>query len=118
MSRSPKRSTVCPVRQVLEEQGCAGYSIIVPRRPLSDPAPIQYIAPFTVLHQGRNISAITASSVIIYDDLSSSGRLIADGRWGSLLRRPPGREAYPGDVFYLHSRLGRAASERQQGSVR
>jgi len=87
---------------VLEEQGALEYSIIVAAT-ASDPAPMQYIAPFTGCTMGEYFRDNGMHAVIIYDDLSKQA--VAYRQMSLLLRRPPGREAYPGDVFYLHSRL-------------
>ena len=87
---------------MLEEQGALEYSIIVAAT-ASDPAPMQYIAPFTGCTMGEYFRDNGMHAVIIYDDLSKQA--VAYRQMSLLLRRPPGREAYPGDVFYLHSRL-------------
>src|ERR1700709_182106 len=97
-----KRSTVAQFVKVLEEQGALEYSIIVAAT-ASDPAPMQYIAPFTGCTMGAYFRDNGMHAVIIYDDLSKQA--VAYRQMSLLLRRPPGREAYPGDVFYLHSRL-------------
>ncbi len=97
-----KRSTVAQFVKVLEEQGALEYSIIVAAT-ASDPAPMQYIAPFTGCTMGEYFRDNGMHAVIIYDDLSKQA--VAYRQMSLLLRRPPGREAYPGDVFYLHSRL-------------
>src|SRR5450631_568450 len=97
-----KRSTVAQFVKVLEEQGALDYSIIVAAT-ASDPAPMQYIAPFTGCTMGEYFRDNGMHAVIIYDDLSKQA--VAYRQMSLLLRRPPGREAYPGDVFYLHSRL-------------
>src|SRR3978361_1696279 len=97
-----KRSTVAQFVKVLEEQGRLEYSIIVAAT-ASDPAPMQYIAPFTGCTMGEYFRDNGMHAVIIYDDLSKQA--VAYRQMSLLLRRPPGREAYPGDVFYLHSRL-------------
>src|ERR1700678_1990267 len=97
-----KRSTVAQFVKVLEEQGALEYSIIVAAT-ASDPAPMQYIAPFTACTMGEFFRDNGMHAVIIYDDLSKQA--VAYRQMSLLLRRPPGREAYPGDVFYLHSRL-------------
>ena len=103
MSRvGQKRSTVAQFVKVLEEQGALEYSIIVAAT-ASDPAPMQYIAPFTGCTMGEYFRDNGMHAVIIYDDLSKQA--VAYRQMSLLLRRPPGREAYPGDVFYLHSRL-------------
>jgi F-type H+-transporting ATPase subunit alpha len=97
-----KRSTVAQFVKVLEEQGALEYSIIVAAT-ASDPAPMQYLAPFAGCTMGEFFRDNGMHAVIIYDDLSKQA--VAYRQMSLLLRRPPGREAYPGDVFYLHSRL-------------
>ncbi|AVT74245.1 ATP synthase subunit alpha [Rhodopseudomonas palustris] len=97
-----KRSTVAQFVKVLEEQGALEYSVVVAAT-ASDPAPMQYIAPFTGCTIGEYFRDNGMHAVIIYDDLSKQA--VAYRQMSLLLRRPPGREAYPGDVFYLHSRL-------------
>lgn len=97
-----KRSTVAQFVKVLEEQGALEYSIIVAAT-ASDAAPMQFIAPFTGCAMGEYFRDNGMHAVIIYDDLSKQA--VAYRQMSLLLRRPPGREAYPGDVFYLHSRL-------------
>src|SRR6202021_1064373 len=101
--------------KVLEEQGALEYSIIVAAT-ASDPAPMQYIAPFTGCTMGEYFRDNGMHAVIIYDDLSKQA--VAYRQMSLLLRRPPGREAYPGDVFYLHSRLLERAAKlnKDQGS--
>ncbi len=97
-----KRSTVVQLVKVLEEQGALDYSIIVAAT-ASDPAPMQFLAPFAGCTMGEYFRDNGMHAVIIYDDLSKQA--VAYRQMSLLLRRPPGREAYPGDVFYLHSRL-------------
>lgn len=97
-----KRSTVAQFVKVLEEQGALEYSIVIAAT-ASDPAPMQYLAPFTGCTMGEYFRDNGMHAVIIYDDLSKQA--VAYRQMSLLLRRPPGREAYPGDVFYLHSRL-------------
>ena len=97
-----KRSTVVQFTKVLEENGALDYSIIVAAT-ASDPAPMQYLAPFAGSTMGEYFRDNGMHAVIIYDDLSKQA--VAYRQMSLLLRRPPGREAYPGDVFYLHSRL-------------
>jgi F-type H+-transporting ATPase subunit alpha len=97
-----KRSTVAQFVKVLEEQGALDYSIVVAAT-ASDPAPMQFLAPFTGCTMGEYFRDNGMHAVIIYDDLSKQA--VAYRQMSLLLRRPPGREAYPGDVFYLHSRL-------------
>ena len=97
-----KRSTVAQFVKVLEENGALDYSIVVAAT-ASDPAPMQYLAPFSGCTMGEYFRDNGMHAVIIYDDLSKQA--VAYRQMSLLLRRPPGREAYPGDVFYLHSRL-------------
>jgi F-type H+-transporting ATPase subunit alpha len=106
-----KSSTVNNVRLALEEQGAMDYTIIVSAT-ASDPAPMQYIAPYTGCTLGEYFRDKGQHALVIYDDLSKHA--VAYRQVSLLLRRPPGREAYPGDVFYLHSRLlERAAKVRE-----
>jgi F-type H+-transporting ATPase subunit alpha len=88
--------------KVLEERGALEYSIVVAAT-ASDPAPMQFLAPFAGCTMGEYFRDNGMHAVIIYDDLSKQA--VAYRQMSLLLRRPPGREAYPGDVFYLHSRL-------------
>src|SRR6186713_1198807 len=97
-----KRSTVAQFVKVLEEQGAMDYSVVVAAT-ASDPAPMQFLAPFAGCTMGEYFRDNGMHAVIIYDDLSKQA--VAYRQMSLLLRRPPGREAYPGDVFYLHSRL-------------
>jgi F-type H+-transporting ATPase subunit alpha len=97
-----KRSTVAQVVKVLEERGALDYTIVVAAT-ASEPAPLQYLAPFTGCAMGEWFRDNGMHALIIYDDLSKQA--VAYRQMSLLLRRPPGREAYPGDVFYLHSRL-------------
>jgi F-type H+-transporting ATPase subunit alpha len=97
-----KRSTVAQLVKTLEENGAMEYSIVVAAT-ASDPAPMQYIAPYTGCTMGEYFRDNAMHAVIFYDDLSKQA--VAYRQMSLLLRRPPGREAYPGDVFYLHSRL-------------
>lgn len=97
-----KRSTVAQFVKVLEERGALQYSIIVAAT-ASDPAPMQYLAPFAGCAMGEFFRDNGQHALIAYDDLSKQA--VAYRQMSLLLRRPPGREAYPGDVFYLHSRL-------------
>ena len=97
-----KRSTVAQFVKVLEEQGALDYSIVIAAT-ASDPAPMQFLAPFSGCAMGEFFRDNGMHAVIIYDDLSKQA--VAYRQMSLLLRRPPGREAYPGDVFYLHSRL-------------
>ncbi|MBY5401376.1 F0F1 ATP synthase subunit alpha [Rhizobium leguminosarum] len=97
-----KRSTVAQFVKVLEERGALKYSIIVAAT-ASDPAPLQYLAPFAGCAMGEYFRDNGMHALIGYDDLSKQA--VSYRQMSLLLRRPPGREAYPGDVFYLHSRL-------------
>ncbi len=97
-----KRSTVAQFVKALEENGALDYTIIVAAT-ASDPAPMQFLAPFTATAMGEYFRDNSMHAVIAYDDLSKQA--VAYRQMSLLLRRPPGREAYPGDVFYLHSRL-------------
>ena len=97
-----KRSTVAQLVHSLEENGALQYSIIVAAT-ASDPAPMQFLAPYTGCTMGEYFRDSGQHAVIFYDDLSKQA--VAYRQMSLLLRRPPGREAYPGDVFYLHSRL-------------
>jgi F-type H+/Na+-transporting ATPase subunit alpha len=97
-----KRSTVAQFVKVLEERGALPYSIIVAAT-ASDAAPLQFIAPFAGCAMGEYFRDNGMHALIAYDDLSKQA--VAYRQMSLLLRRPPGREAYPGDVFYLHSRL-------------
>ena len=97
-----KASTVAGIAQVLEDKGAMAYTTIVAAN-ASDPAPMQVYAPFTGASIGEYFRDTGRPALIIYDDLSKQA--VAYREVSLLLRRPPGREAYPGDVFYLHSRL-------------
>ena len=97
-----KRSTVAQFVKALEENGALEYSIVVAAT-ASDAAPMQFLAPFAGCAMGEFFRDNGMHAVIIYDDLSKQA--VAYRQMSLLLRRPPGREAYPGDVFYLHSRL-------------
>jgi F-type H+/Na+-transporting ATPase subunit alpha len=97
-----KRSTVAQIVRQLEENGAMEYSIVVAAT-ASEPAPLQYLAPYTGVTMGEYFRDNGMHAVIVYDDLSKQA--VAYRQMSLLLRRPPGREAYPGDVFYLHSRL-------------
>ena len=97
-----KRSTVEQFVRTLEERGAMQYSIVIAAT-ASEPAPLQYIAPFTGCAMGEYFRDNGMHAVIGYDDLSKQA--VSYRQMSLLLRRPPGREAYPGDVFYLHSRL-------------
>jgi F-type H+-transporting ATPase subunit alpha len=110
-----KRSTVAQFVKVLEENGALEYSVIVAAT-ASDPAPMQFLAPFSGCAIGEYFRDNGMHAVIIYDDLSKQA--VAYRQMSLLLRRPPGREAYPGDVFYLHSRLLERAAKlnKEHGS--
>jgi len=97
-----KRSTVAKIVKTLEDYGAMEYSIVVAAT-ASDPAPLQFLAPYTGCAMGEYFRDNGMHAVIVYDDLSKQA--VAYRQMSLLLRRPPGREAYPGDVFYLHSRL-------------
>ncbi|AEU36369.1 F0F1 ATP synthase subunit alpha [Granulicella mallensis] len=97
-----KRSSVAAVVQTLEEYGAMAYTIVVAAT-ASEPAPMQYLAPFAATAMGEYFRDNGKHALIIYDDLSKHAASYRE--ISLLLRRPPGREAYPGDVFYLHSRL-------------
>jgi F-type H+/Na+-transporting ATPase subunit alpha len=97
-----KRSTVAQIVKTLEDNGALEYSIVVAAT-ASDPAPMQFLAPYTGCAMGEYFRDNGMHAVIVYDDLSKQA--VSYRQMSLLLRRPPGREAYPGDVFYLHSRL-------------
>jgi F-type H+-transporting ATPase subunit alpha len=97
-----KRSTVAQLVKKLEETGAMAYSIVVAAT-ASDPAPMQFLAPFSATAIGEFFRDNGRHALMVYDDLSKQA--VAYRQMSLLLRRPPGREAYPGDVFYLHSRL-------------
>ena len=97
-----KRSSVAQIVKTLEEQGALEYTIVVAAT-ASEPAPIQFLAPYTGCTMGEYFRDRGMHAVIFYDDLTKQA--VAYRQMSLLLRRPPGREAYPGDVFYLHSRL-------------
>jgi len=113
-----KRSTVAQFVKVLEEAGALPYSIVVAAT-ASDPAPMQFLAPFTGCAMGEYFRDNGLHALITYDDLSKQA--VAYRQMSLLLRRPPGREAYPGDVFYLHSRLleraAKLSDEKGAGSL-
>ncbi|MUG09820.1 F0F1 ATP synthase subunit alpha [Commensalibacter melissae] len=113
-----KRSTVAQVVRTLEEQGVMDYCIVVAAT-ASDAAPMQYIAPYAATAMGEYFRDNGMHALISYDDLSKQA--VAYRQMSLLLRRPPGREAYPGDVFYLHSRLlersAKMSDERGAGSL-
>ena len=97
-----KRSTVARIVKTLEDNGALDYSIVVAAT-ASEPAPLQFLAPYTGCAMGEYFRDNGMHALIVYDDLSKQA--VAYRQMSLLLRRPPGREAYPGDVFYLHSRL-------------
>jgi F-type H+-transporting ATPase subunit alpha len=97
-----KRSTVAQIVKTLEDNGALDYSVVVAAT-ASEPAPLQFLAPYTGCTIGEYFRDNGMHAVIVYDDLSKQA--VAYRQMSLLLRRPPGREAYPGDVFYLHSRL-------------
>ncbi len=103
-----KNSTIAQVVAKLEEQGAMEYTTVV-SAPASSPAPLQYIAPYSGATLGEHFRDTGRHALVIYDDLSKQAAAYRE--LSLLLRRPPGREAYPGDVFYLHSRLLERASK-------
>ncbi|MES2215473.1 MAG: F0F1 ATP synthase subunit alpha [Pseudomonadota bacterium] len=113
-----KRSTIAQVVKLLEESGALSYTIVVAAT-ASDPAPLQFLAPYTGCTMGEYFRDNGMHALIIYDDLSKHA--VAYRQMSLLLRRPPGREAYPGDVFYLHSRLleraAKMSDEKGSGSL-
>ncbi|GAB5487992.1 MAG: F0F1 ATP synthase subunit alpha [Parasphingorhabdus sp.] len=106
-----KRSTVAQIVRQLEENGAMEYSIVVAAS-ASEPAPLQYLAPYTGVTMGEYFRDNGMHACIVYDDLSKQA--VAYRQMSLLLRRPPGREAYPGDVFYLHSRLLERAAKMNE----
>lgn len=107
-----KRSTVAQVIEKLREHGAMDWTIVVPAT-ASEPAPLQFIAPYAGCSMGEYFRDNGMHALVIYDDLSKHA--VAYRQMALLLRRPPGREAYPGDIFYLHSRLlERAAKLRDE----
>lgn len=110
-----KQSTVAQVVKKLEEYGAMEYTIVVAAS-ASDPAALQYLAPYAGVTMGEYFRDNGRHALIVYDDLSKHA--VAYREMSLILRRPPGREAYPGDVFYLHSRLlERASKLRDRKSV-
>jgi F-type H+-transporting ATPase subunit alpha len=113
-----KRSTVAQIVKTLEEKGAMSYSIVVAAT-ASDPAPMQFLSAYTGCAIGEFFRDNGMHALIIYDDLSKQA--VAYRQMSLLLRRPPGREAYPGDVFYIHSRLleraAKMSNERGGGSL-
>jgi F-type H+-transporting ATPase subunit alpha len=108
-----KRSTVAQIVKTLEQFGAMEYTIVVAAT-ASDPAPLQFLAPFAGCTFGEFFRDNGMHAVIIYDDLSKQA--VAYRQMSLLLRRPPGREAYPGDVFYLHSRLLERAAKLNEAN--
>jgi len=108
-----KRSTVAQLVRTLEENGALEYSIVVAAT-ASDPAPMQFLAPYTGCTMGEYFRDNGMHAMICYDDLSKQA--VAYRQMSLLLRRPPGREAYPGDVFYLHSRLLERAAKMSEAN--
>ena len=113
-----KGSSVAEVVAVLEEHGAMDYTVVV-TAPAADPAPFKYLAPYAGCAMGMHWMEKGDAALIVYDDLSKQAE--AYRQLSLLLRRPPGREAYPGDVFYLHSRLleraAKLSDERGAGSM-
>ena len=113
-----KRSTVAQLVRILEKAGALDYSIIVAAT-ASDPAPLQFLAPYSGCAMGEYFRDNGMHALIIYDDLSKQS--VAYRQMSLLLRRPPGREAFPGDVFYLHSRLleraAKMSDQKKAGSL-
>ena len=108
-----KRSTVAQIVKTLEENGALDYSIVVSAS-ASEPAPLQFLAPYAGCTMGEYFRDNGMHAVIFYDDLSKQA--VAYRQMSLLLRRPPGREAYPGDVFYLHSRLLERAAKMNENN--
>merc|ERR1711920_582262 len=106
-----KRSTVAQLFELLEAKDCMKYSIVVAAT-ASDAAPLQFLAPYSGCAIGEYFRDNAKHAVIFYDDLSKQA--VAYRQMSLLLRRPPGREAYPGDVFYLHSRLLERAAKMNE----
>src|SRR5689334_10537184 len=113
-----KRSSIAQVVQILSDYGAMDYTIVVAAS-ASEPAPMQYIAPYAACAMGEYFRDTKRHALVIYDDLSKHAASYRE--ISLLLRRPPGREAYPGDVFYLHSRLleraAKMSDERGAGSL-
>ena len=118
VSIGQKRSTVAQIVKTLEENGAMDYSIVVAAT-ASDPAPLHFLAPYTGCAMGEYFRDNGMHAVIFYDDLSKQA--VAYRQMSLLLRRPPGREAFPGDVFYIHSRLleraAKMSDENGSGSL-
>src|SRR6266852_3509079 len=108
-----KRSTVAQIVKTLEDNGAMEYCIVVAAT-ASDPAPMQFLAPYTGCAMGEYFRDNGMHAVIVYDDLSKQA--VSYRQMSLLLRRPPGREAYPGDVFYLHSRLLERAAKMNEAN--
>jgi F-type H+-transporting ATPase subunit alpha len=108
-----KRSTVAQIVKTLADFGALEYSIVVAAT-ASEPAPLQFLAPYAGCAMGEYFRDNGMHAVIVYDDLSKQA--VAYRQMSLLLRRPPGREAYPGDVFYLHSRLLERAAKMNDGA--
>jgi len=108
-----KRSTVAQIVKTMEDNGCMGFTSIVAAT-ASDAAPLQFLAPYSGASLGEYFRDNGMHALIIYDDLSKQA--VAYRQMSLLLRRPPGREAYPGDVFYLHSRLLERAAKMSDES--
>src|SRR5450432_2380467 len=108
-----KRSTVAQIVKTLQDYGAMQYSIVVAAT-ASEPAPLQFLAPYTGCAMGEFFRDNGMHGLMIYDDLSKQA--VAYRQMSLLLRRPPGREAYPGDVFYLHSRLLERAAKLNEAS--
>lgn len=106
-----KRSTVAQIVRQLEENGAMEYSIVIAAT-ASEPAPLQFLAPYTGCTMGEYFRDNGMHAVIVYDDLSKQA--VAYRQMSLLLRRPPGREAYPGDVFFIHSRLLERAAKMNE----
>ena len=113
-----KESTIAGIVRVLEERGAMDYTIVVAAS-AAEPAPLQYLAPYAGCAMGEEFRDRGKDVLVVYDDLSKHA--VAYRAMSLLLRRPPGREAYPGDVFYLHSRLleraARISDEKGGGSL-
>src|SRR5436853_2026600 len=113
-----KRSSIAQVVKILSDYGAMDYTIVVAAS-ASEPAPMQYIAPYAACAMGEHFRDTKRHALVIYDDLSKHAASYRE--ISLLLRRPPGREAYPGDVFYLHSRLleraAKLSNEKGAGSL-
>merc|ERR1712211_119567 len=109
-----KRSTVAQLFEILRKNDCLKYTTVVAAT-ASDAAPLQFLAPYTGCAMAEYFRGNAKHAVIFYDDLSKQA--VAYRQMSLLLRRPPGREAYPGDVFYLHSRLLERAAKMSDAMV-